>query len=164
MANSELEVFRDLRDGPLLAEGLFGLRVAETVSPRMRVGAVAGSFLCDCDEKVASALAECKRRLAAELAIEHRPVVEADPEKALVAARGPVDLLIVNCAAKSFDGLRLCAQIRSDEATPPIGPARRSCIRVGDFGSSLGATPGRLERRARCPACSTTPKAVAPTV
>jgi two-component system cell cycle response regulator len=55
-------------------------------------------------------------RLSAELAIEHRPVIEADPEKALIAARGPVDLLIVNAAA-GFDGLRLCAQIRSDEAT-----------------------------------------------
>jgi two-component system cell cycle response regulator len=55
-------------------------------------------------------------RLWAELAIEHRPVIEADPEKALIAARGPVDLLIVNAAA-GFDGLRLCAQIRSDEAT-----------------------------------------------
>jgi two-component system cell cycle response regulator len=56
-------------------------------------------------------------RLRAELAVEHRPVVEADPEQALVAARGPVDLMIVNAAATGFDGLRLAAQIRSDEAT-----------------------------------------------
>jgi len=56
-------------------------------------------------------------RIAAELAIEHRPVVETDPEQALIAARGPVDLLIVNAAAKSFDGLRLAAQIRTDETT-----------------------------------------------
>lgn len=56
-------------------------------------------------------------RIAAELAIEHRPVVETDPEQALIAARGPVDLLIVNAAAKSFDGLRFAAQIRTDEAT-----------------------------------------------
>jgi two-component system cell cycle response regulator len=56
-------------------------------------------------------------RLCAELAIEHRPVVEADPEKALIAARGPVDLLILNAASHGFDGLRLAAQIRSDEAT-----------------------------------------------
>jgi two-component system cell cycle response regulator len=55
-------------------------------------------------------------RLAAELAVEHRPVVESDPEKALIAARGPVDLLIVNAAASRFDGLRLAAQVRSDEA------------------------------------------------
>ncbi|CAN7298316.1 PleD family two-component system response regulator [Phenylobacterium sp. LjRoot219] len=56
-------------------------------------------------------------RIAAELAIEHRPVVETDPEQALIAARGPVDLLIVNAAAKGFDGLRLAAQIRTDETT-----------------------------------------------
>src|SRR5258708_5360177 len=41
----------------------------------------------------------------------------APPEHALMAARGPVDLTIVNTAAKSFDGLRFAAQIRSDEAT-----------------------------------------------
>jgi len=56
-------------------------------------------------------------RIAAELAIEHRPVVETDPEQALLAARGPVDLMIVNAAAKGFDGLRLAAQIRTDETT-----------------------------------------------
>jgi len=44
-------------------------------------------------------------------------VIESDPEKALVTAKGPVDLVIVNAAARSFDGLRLAAQLRSDEAT-----------------------------------------------
>jgi two-component system cell cycle response regulator len=57
------------------------------------------------------------QRIYAELAIEHRPVVESDPEKAHLSARGPVDLIIVNTTAKSFDGLRFAAQIRSDEAT-----------------------------------------------
>jgi two-component system cell cycle response regulator len=57
------------------------------------------------------------QRISAELAVEHRPVVESDPEKAHLTARGPVDLIIVNTAAKSFDGLRLAAQIRSDEST-----------------------------------------------
>jgi two-component system cell cycle response regulator len=56
-------------------------------------------------------------RLAGELAVEHRPIVEPEPEKALIAARGPVDLLIVNAAAKGFDGLRVAAQVRLDEAT-----------------------------------------------
>jgi two-component system cell cycle response regulator len=56
-------------------------------------------------------------RLHAELSIEHRPVIEPDPDKALIAARGPVDLMILNASAKSFDGLRLAAQVRSDEAT-----------------------------------------------
>jgi two-component system cell cycle response regulator len=57
------------------------------------------------------------QRIYAELAIEHRPVVESDPEKAHLTARGPVDLIIVNTTAKSFDGLRFAAQIRSDEST-----------------------------------------------
>jgi two-component system cell cycle response regulator len=57
------------------------------------------------------------QRIAAELAIEHRPVIESDPEKAHLTARGPVDLIIVNTTAKEFDGLRFAAQLRSDEAT-----------------------------------------------
>jgi two-component system cell cycle response regulator len=57
------------------------------------------------------------QRVCAELAIDHRPVVETTPETAMLAARGPVDLIIINTAAKSFDGLRLAAQIRSDEIT-----------------------------------------------
>ena len=57
------------------------------------------------------------QRIYAELAIEHRPVVESDPEKAHLTARGPVDLIIVNTTARAFDGLRFAAQIRSDEAT-----------------------------------------------
>jgi two-component system cell cycle response regulator len=57
------------------------------------------------------------QRVCAELAIDHRPVVETTPETAMLAARGPVDLIIINAAAKSFDGLRLAAQIRSDETT-----------------------------------------------
>jgi two-component system cell cycle response regulator len=55
------------------------------------------------------------KRIADELAVEHRPVVESDPEKALLAVRGRADLLIVNAASRGFDGLRLAAQVRSDE-------------------------------------------------
>ena len=55
------------------------------------------------------------QRIAAELSIEHRPVIETEPEKALLTARGPVDLLIVNACSKAFDGLRIAAQVRSDE-------------------------------------------------
>ncbi|WP_296599221.1 PleD family two-component system response regulator [Phenylobacterium sp.] len=56
-------------------------------------------------------------RVAAELSVEHRPVVETEPYKAVLTARGPVDLVIVNANAKAFDGLRFAAQLRSDEAT-----------------------------------------------
>jgi two-component system, cell cycle response regulator len=44
-------------------------------------------------------------------------VVETDPDKAHLTARGPVDLIIVNVAAKGFDGLRFSADLRSDPAT-----------------------------------------------
>lgn len=48
---------------------------------------------------------------------EHRPAVEADPVAALVAARGPLDLIIVNVSSSGFDGLRFVAQARSSEAS-----------------------------------------------
>ncbi len=57
------------------------------------------------------------RRMAAELASEHRPVVEAEAERALLAVRARSDLLVVNLAAESFDGLRLIARTRADEST-----------------------------------------------
>ncbi|MGH7009423.1 MAG: PleD family two-component system response regulator [Caulobacteraceae bacterium] len=57
------------------------------------------------------------RRIADDLSGDHRPVVETDPEMALITARGPVDLIIINAASRGFDGLRFAAQIRSDEAT-----------------------------------------------
>jgi two-component system cell cycle response regulator len=57
------------------------------------------------------------RRIFEELSADHRPVVEADPDKAHLAARARADLLIVNAASKGFDGLRLAASVRSDEAT-----------------------------------------------
>jgi Asp-tRNA(Asn)/Glu-tRNA(Gln) amidotransferase A subunit family amidase len=53
-------IFRDLRDGPLLAEGLFGLRVPETVDPGVRIGMIARSFVGDCDASVAAAIERCK--------------------------------------------------------------------------------------------------------
>jgi two-component system cell cycle response regulator len=57
------------------------------------------------------------QRICTELSVEHRPIVESGTENALMAARGPVDLVIVNTQAKTFDGLRFAAQLRSDEAT-----------------------------------------------
>ncbi len=57
------------------------------------------------------------QRLASELAVEHRPVVEADIDKAHLSTRGPVDLVIINTTSRGFDGLRFAAQLRSHEAT-----------------------------------------------
>jgi two-component system cell cycle response regulator len=88
-----------------------GRRIGVIAGAASRLGGAGGRILV-VDDNPRQA-----ERIAAELAIEHRPVVETDPEQALIAARGPVDLLIVNAAAKGFDGLRLAAQIRTDEAT-----------------------------------------------
>ena len=57
-------IFRDLRDGPLLAEGLFELEMPDAVDGPLRVGAIAESFLGDSDETVREAFALAKRRLA----------------------------------------------------------------------------------------------------
>ena len=56
-------------------------------------------------------------RLAKELAVEHRPVIESDLDKAHLTARGPVDLVILNTTSRTFDGLRFAAQVRSHEST-----------------------------------------------
>ena len=56
-------------------------------------------------------------RIAEELSREHRPTIETDAAAALLASRGPIDLMIVNIGADSFDGLRLVAQVRSVETT-----------------------------------------------
>jgi two-component system cell cycle response regulator len=71
-----------------------------------------GGRIVICDDNLRQA-----QRIAAELGGEHRPLIEPDPEKALLTARGPVDLMIINANARVFDGLRLCAQLRSDETT-----------------------------------------------
>jgi aspartyl-tRNA(Asn)/glutamyl-tRNA(Gln) amidotransferase subunit A len=62
-------IFRDLRDAPLLAEGLFGLQVPRETDFRVRnfqvrVGAISADFLHDCDAHVLAAFASCKQSLA----------------------------------------------------------------------------------------------------
>ena len=57
------------------------------------------------------------QKMVEHLATEHRPTVESDPAAALIAARGPVDLMIVNVSSAEFDGLRFVAQVRSTEAS-----------------------------------------------
>jgi two-component system cell cycle response regulator len=88
-----------------------GRRVGVIAGAASRMGGTGGRILIlDDNERQA-------QRICAELAVEHRPVVESGVEKAMMVARGPVDLVIVNTAAKTFDGLRFAAHIRSDEAT-----------------------------------------------
>ncbi|HEX3699912.1 MAG TPA: PleD family two-component system response regulator [Phenylobacterium sp.] len=88
-----------------------GRRMGVIAGAHTRLGGAGGRILV-VDDNVRQA-----QRMMLELSIEHRPVVESDADKALLTARGAVDLVIVNTAAKGFDGLRLAAQIRSDEAT-----------------------------------------------
>ncbi|HTI68319.1 MAG TPA: PleD family two-component system response regulator [Caulobacteraceae bacterium] len=76
-----------------------------------RLGATGGRIVVvDDNERQA-------RRIIEELSVEHRPVLETDPENAIGASQARADLIIINIAAKAFDGLRLAAQIRSDEAS-----------------------------------------------
>lgn len=91
-----------------------GRRMGVIASAASRLGGTGGRVLV-VDDNPRQA-----ERLASELSIEHRPVVETDPEKALATARGPVDLVLINAGARDFDGLRLAASLRSDEATRQI--------------------------------------------
>ncbi|MDZ4372714.1 MAG: PleD family two-component system response regulator [Phenylobacterium sp.] len=88
-----------------------GRRMGVIAGAASRLGGSGGRILI-VDDNVRQA-----ERVAAELAVEHRPVVESEVFKALLTAKGPVDLVIVNANAKAFDGLRFAAQLRSDEAT-----------------------------------------------
>ena len=55
-------------------------------------------------------------KITQELGVEHRVTIESNPDAALAAARGVLDLIIVNVAAASFDGLRVVAQAKSADA------------------------------------------------
>lgn len=88
-----------------------GRRMGVIAGAASRLGGAGGRVLIVDDHERQA------QRVAAELAIEHRPVVEGDLEKALLSAKGVADLIIVNATARTFDGLRFAAQIRSDEAT-----------------------------------------------
>jgi Asp-tRNA(Asn)/Glu-tRNA(Gln) amidotransferase A subunit family amidase len=58
-------LFRDLRDVPLLAEALFGLRVRAEAETHVRIGCVGAAFLDDCEGAVLAALTFWQRRLSA---------------------------------------------------------------------------------------------------
>jgi two-component system cell cycle response regulator len=84
-------------------------KMGMTPLPGTRLGASGGRVLVVDDDR-AEALA-----LAEDLSAEHRPLIETDPEKALLSARGPVDLAVINIASRSFDALRLVAALRSGD-------------------------------------------------
>ena len=96
-----------------------GLRLLEASGRRMgviagtsaRLGGFGGRILI-VDDNPRQA-----QRMMSELGLDHRPIVESDAEKALLSARGPIDLMIINMDATSFDGLRLAAMVRSESST-----------------------------------------------
>ena len=58
-------LFRDLRDGPLLAAALFGIDDAPHLPPTVRIGIPTEEFLADCDATVASRWVAWRQTLAA---------------------------------------------------------------------------------------------------
>jgi len=56
-------------------------------------------------------------RMAAQLVPKHNVTLQMDPRQAIVESRADIDLLIVSLVSDKFDGLRLCARLRSDEKT-----------------------------------------------
>ena len=97
-------------------------------------------------------------RIMAELAVDHRPVVESNLEKAALAARGPADLVIVNIATRGFDGLRFAAApaitpMRRPEASRSRSSSITSFRRVRDFTRANSTTSSiGLVRNSSAPA------------
>jgi two-component system cell cycle response regulator len=106
----DLMLFARMRSLTRLKAVIDELRDREASGRRMGVIAGAASRLGGSGGRIL--FVDCN-----ELSVEHRPVIETDPAKALLMARGPVDLVIVNATSRVFDGLRFAAQIRSDETT-----------------------------------------------
>ncbi|WP_292069896.1 PleD family two-component system response regulator [Brevundimonas sp. UBA7534] len=111
-------LFARVRSLTRLKQVMDELREREESSRRLGVGgdgarrlrAEGGRVLIvDDNERQAAVIAEA-------LAREHRVTVESDPDKALTAIKGPLDLIIVNVAAEAFDGLRVVALSKSGDA------------------------------------------------
>ncbi len=86
------------------------------------MGAISGPDLyLDCHDGPANILIleddRCQaERVACKLGNDYVAVLATDPREAAAQLEsGAFDLLIVNLTARSFDGLRLCARIRSNE-------------------------------------------------
>jgi two-component system cell cycle response regulator len=118
----DVALFARVRSLTRLKHVLDELRQREASGRRLGVieGAVARLNASGARIVIADDVEHQAHRIAGELTLEHRPVIEADPEKALIALRARADLLIVNAASKRFDGLRLASQVRSDESTRHI--------------------------------------------
>ncbi|MEE9272934.1 MAG: PleD family two-component system response regulator [Robiginitomaculum sp.] len=59
-------------------------------------------------------------KMAQPLQNMHEVILETDPKRAVEHAFEHIDLVIVSLVSEKFDGLRLCARLRSDEKTRDI--------------------------------------------
>lgn len=102
-----------------LKQAVDGLRALEASGRKMgviasnsgRLGGIGGRVLVVDDNQRQG------QRTVSELSLDHRPILETDFEKAMLTARGPIDLMILNLDATSFDGMRLAAMVRAESKT-----------------------------------------------
>jgi two-component system cell cycle response regulator len=94
------------------------------------------------DESVAQAVIvsadpRAATRYAAAMPPQVRTQVEHEPAAGLAAARKNADLLVVDLTSPGFDGLRLCARVRSDVATRQMPII--AVVSPGDVGNAVRA-------------------------
>lgn len=102
-----------------LKQAVDGLRALEASGRKMgviasnsgRLGGIGGRVLVVDDNQRQG------QRTVSELSLDHRPILETDFEKAMLTARGPIDLMILNLDATGFDGMRLAAMVRAESKT-----------------------------------------------
>ena len=113
----DVMLFARLRSLSRLKVMVDELREREETSRRMGMAPMPGARLGTAGGRVlvVDEDPERARALAEDLASEHRPVIETEPEKALMSARGPIDLALINIASRGFDALRLVARLRSGD-------------------------------------------------
>ena len=115
----DLILFARVRSLVRLKQVMDELREREESGRRMGVNADGGGRLRGSGGRVLVVDDNPRQveKIGLQLVKEHRPSFETTPDAAMTAAAGPIDLMIVNAAAESFDGLRLIARARSEKAT-----------------------------------------------
>ena len=115
----DLILFARVRSLVRLKQVMDELREREESGRRMGVDAEAGGRLRGSGGRVLVVDDNPRQveKIGLQLVKEHRPTFETTPDAAMAAAAGPIDLMIVNAAADSFDGLRMIARARTDKTT-----------------------------------------------
>ena len=115
---NDVSMFARIRSLLRLKEVLDELRYRESSSA---LAGISGDVQDDIDAParvvVVSADPRATCRFAAALPSKAEILETHDPAEAIIAARNDADLLIVDLTSPGYDGLRLCARIRSDAAT-----------------------------------------------